>query len=141
VKRITLEEVEHIAFKFAQTDLGFDEPIPDYSTRFAGSLESCLATPFQKFGGKSPYPSLIEKGAILFYLIIKNHPFQNGNKRVAMTTLFVFLAKNKKWMSVDPKELYNFTVWVAQSPPTVKNDTVAAIETFLNKYITNSSKQ
>jgi len=137
VKKITLEEVEHIAFRFAQKDLGFDEPIPDYSTRFPGSLESCLAVPFQKFGGKSPYPTLITKAAILFYLMIKNHPFQNGNKRVAMTTLFIFLANNKKWMSVDQKELYNFTVWVAQSPPAVKNDTVAAIETFLKKYLTN----
>ncbi|MFH1369705.1 MAG: type II toxin-antitoxin system death-on-curing family toxin [Planctomycetota bacterium] len=137
MKEIKLEEVERIAFRFAQMELGFDEPIPDYSTRFTGSLESCLAVPFQKFGDKSPYPTLIAKGAILFYLLIKNHPFQNGNKRVAMTTLFVFLAKNKKWMSVDEKELYNFTVWVAQSPPAVKNETVAAIETFLKKYIMN----
>jgi death-on-curing family protein len=135
VKEITLAEVERIAFKFAQMELGFDEPIPDYSTRFTGSLESCLAVPFQKFGDKSPYPTLIAKGAILFYLMIKNHPFQNGNKRVAMTTLFVFLAKNRKWIAVDEKELYNFTVWVAQSPSAVKNETVAAIETFLKKYL------
>jgi death-on-curing family protein len=135
VKKITLDDVEFMAFRFAQTDLGFDEPIPDFSTRFGGSFESCLAVPFQKFAGKSPYPTLIAKAAILFYLIIKNHPFQNGNKRVAMTTLFLFLAKNKKWISVDDKEIYNFTVWVAQSPPSVKDETVAAIEKFLKKYL------
>ena len=93
--------------------------------------------PFQKFGGKSPYKTLTAKAAVLFYLMIKNHPFQNGNKRVAMMTLFVFLYNNGKWLSVDEKELYNLTVWVAQSPPAVKNDTVAAIETFLKKYLTN----
>jgi death on curing protein len=136
VKKITLDDVEFLAFRFAQTDLGYDEPIPDFSTRFAGALESCLAVPFQKFAGKSLYPTLIAKAAILFYLIIKNHPFQNGNKRVAMTTLFVFLARNNKWISVDEKEIYNFTVWVAQSPPSVKDETVAAIETFLTKYLT-----
>jgi death-on-curing protein len=135
VKKITLDDVEFIAFRFAQTDLGFDEPIPDFSTRFPGALESCLAMPFQKFADKSPYPTLIAKAAILFYLIIKNHPFQNGNKRVAMTTLFLFLARNKKWISVDDKEIYNFTVWVAQSPPTVKDATIAAIEKFLKKYL------
>jgi death on curing protein len=135
VKKITLDDVEFIAFRFAQTGLGFDEPIPDFSTRFPGALESCLAMPFQKFAGKSPYPTLITKAAILFYLITKNHPFQNGNKRVAMTTLFLFLARNKKWISVDDKEIYNFTVWVAQSPPTVKDATIAAIEKFLKKYI------
>ena len=135
MKKITLDDVEFIAFRFAQRDLGFDEPIPDFSTRFPGALESCLAVPFQKFAGKSPYPTLIAKAAILFYLIIKNHPFQNGNKRVAMTTLFLFLARNKKWISVDDKEIYNFTVWVAQSPPTVKDATIAAIEKFLKKYL------
>jgi len=135
VKEITLEEVERIAFRLAQKQLGFDEPIPEYSTRFPGSLESCLAVPFQRFGGKSPYPTFIAKVAILFYLMIKNHPFQNGNKRVAMMTLFVFLYNNGKWMAVDEKELYNFTVWVAQSSPAVKNATVMAIEDFLTKYL------
>jgi len=137
VTKITFAEIEYVAFRLAQKNLTFDEPIPDFSTRFPGSLESCLAVPFQRFGGKSPYPTFIAKAAILFYLMIKNHPFQNGNKRVAMMTLFVFLYNNSKWIAVDEKELYNFTVWVAQSPPSVKNATVAAIETFLKKYMTN----
>jgi death-on-curing protein len=141
VKRITIEEVEHIAFRFAQMELGFDEPIPAYSTRFPGALESCMALPFQKFKGKSLYPALIKKGAFLFYLMIKNHPFQNGNKRIAITTLLLFLENNSKWIFVDPKELYNFTVWVAQSPAAVKNETVAAIEAFLKKYMTNLREQ
>ena len=136
MKEITFREVEFLAFSLAQEMLAFDEPIPDFSTRFAGSLESCLAVPFQKFAGKAPYPTLVAKAAILFYLMVKNHPFQNGNKRIAITTLTVFLFKNKKWLTVDSKELYNLTVWVAQSPPTVKKETVAAIETFLTKYLT-----
>jgi death-on-curing family protein len=98
-------------------------------------LESCLATPFQRFSGKSLYPNLVSKAAFLFYLLIKNHPFQNGNKRVAMTTLFVFLYRNKKWVEVDTQELYNFTVWVAQSPRTVKDETVMAIEKFLKAHL------
>ncbi|QQG42451.1 MAG: Fic family protein [Candidatus Giovannonibacteria bacterium] len=44
-------------------------------------LESCLATPFHSFGGKSAYKGLIGKASMLFYLLVKNHPFQNGNKR------------------------------------------------------------
>ena len=135
MKIITFAEVEYVAFRWAQMTLTFDEPIPDFSTRFPGALESCLAMPFQKFAGKSPYPTLIAKAAILFYLIIKNHPFQNGNKRIAMMTLFIFLYNNNKWIDVDEKELYNFTVWVAQSPPAVKDATVAAIEAFLTKYL------
>ena len=52
-----------------------------------------------------------------------------------MTTLFVFLHKNKKWLRVDNQELYNFAVWVAQSNPKLKKDTVQAIETFLSTYL------
>ena len=112
MKNITVKEVEYIAFKLAQEMLSFDEPIPDFSTRFPNILESCLATPFQSFAKKSLYPTLVSKAAMLFYLLIKNHPFQNGNKRIAMTTLFVFLYRNGKWLKVDTQELYNFTVWV-----------------------------
>lgn len=132
---ITVKEVEYIAFKLAQEMLSFNEPIPDFSTRFPNILESSLATPFQSFSKKSLYPALISKAGILFYLMIKNHPFQNGNKRIAMTTLFVFLYKNKKWLKVDTQELYNFTVWIAQSPPKFKEETVRAIEKFLRAYM------
>jgi death-on-curing protein len=136
VKEITFKDVEFLAYELAREMLTFDEPIPGFGTRFPGILESCLAVPFQKFSGKSLYGSLTAKAAILFYLMIKNHPFQNGNKRVAMTTLTVFLFINSKWLNVSSRELYNLTVWVAQSPPAVKNETVAAIEAFLKKYIT-----
>jgi death-on-curing family protein len=93
--------------------------------------------PFQRFSKKALYPTLLSKGAMLFYLLIKNHPFQNGNKRIAMTTLLVFLYRNKKWIKVDTQELYNLTVWVAQSPRTVKDETVKAVEKFLKKYMVN----
>jgi len=137
MKIITVKEVEYIAFRLAHEMLAFDEPIPDFSTRFPNILESCLATPFQSFSGKSLYPGLISKASILFYLMIKNHPFQNGNKRIAMTTLFVFLYKNKKWLKVDAQELYNFTVWIAQSPRKVKEEVIKAVEKFLKTYMVN----
>jgi len=135
MKIITVKQVEFIAFRLAQEMLTFDEPIPDFSTRFPNILESCLATPFQGFGGKFLFPTLLAKAAILFYLLIKNHPFQNGNKRIAITILFVFLYENGKWIKADTQELYNFTVWVAQSPSLVKEQTVEAIKAFLKKHI------
>jgi death-on-curing family protein len=135
MQKITVKIVEHLALKLAQEMLAFDEPIPDFTSRYPNRLESCLATPFQTFGKKSLYSSLVSKASILFYLMIKNHPFQNGNKRIAMTTLMVFLFLNKKWIKVDTQELYNFTVWVAQSPPKLKNEVVKGIEKFIKTYM------
>ena len=135
METITVKEVEYIAFKLAREMMAYSEPIPDFSSRFPNILESCLAAPFQSFSKKSLYPGFLAKAAILFYLMIKNHPFQNGNKRIAMTTLFVFLHKNGMWLRVDTQELYNFTVWIAQSPAKLKNETVLAVEKFLKTYI------
>ena len=86
------------------------------------------------------YPTLVSKAAMLFYLMNKKNPFQNGNKRIAMTTLFVFLYRNGKWLRVDTQELYNFTVWVAQSPRTVKEETVKATEKFLKTHLVKLEK-
>ncbi|PJC33568.1 hypothetical protein CO006_02900 [Candidatus Roizmanbacteria bacterium CG_4_8_14_3_um_filter_35_14] len=138
MKTISIAEVEYLAFRLAKEKLEFNEPIPDFSSRFPNILESCLAVPFQKFTKKDVYSGLTKKAAILFYLMIKNHPFQNGNKRIAMTTLFVFLYKNKKWLKVDGQELYNFAVWVAGSPAKLKNEVVAGVEKFIKSYLIKS---
>jgi len=135
MKKLNVKEVEYIAFRLAKELLSFNEPIPGFSTRYPNVLESSLAAPFQTFTGKSLYSGLVAKAGILFYLMIKNHPFQNGNKRIAMTALFVFLHKNRKWLEVDTQELYNFTMWIAQSPPKFKKETLRAIQKFLKENI------
>jgi len=135
VKIITLAEVEYLAYRLAKEHLSFDEAIPDFSTRFPNILESCVLTPFQTFSGKALYPTLVTKAAILFYLMIKNHPFRNGNKRIAIATLLTFLHGNGKWLKVDTQELYNFTVWVAMSPPQFKEQVAAAAEKFIRDHL------
>ncbi|KKR32125.1 MAG: Toxin-antitoxin system [Candidatus Gottesmanbacteria bacterium GW2011_GWC2_39_8] len=137
MKTITIVEVQYIAYQLAKEKLEFDEPIPPFSSRFPNILESCLAVPFQKFSKKDVYHGIISKAAILFYLLIKNHPFQNGNKRIATTTMFVFLYKNRKWIEVDNQELYNFAIWVAGSPAKLKKEVLSGIEKFLSISIRN----
>lgn len=133
VKRLTLIEVEYLAHSLAKQHMNWNEPIPKFSTRYPNKLESCLETPFMTFGKNTLYRGLANKAAILFYLLIKNHPFQNGNKRIAVTTLLVFLAKNKKWLNVGTQEFYNFAVWVAESPSILKEDTVKAVASFIRQ--------
>ncbi|MDO8601443.1 MAG: type II toxin-antitoxin system death-on-curing family toxin [bacterium] len=137
MEKINIKEVEHLAFDLARMLMDYSEPIPDFSSRFPNILESCLAVPFQSFGGKKFYKGLTGTGAIIFYLMVKNHPFQNGNKRIAMTTLLYFLFKNRKWLRVDNQELYNFAKWVAESNPKLKEETVKAIEKFIKTYLIN----
>lgn len=140
-KQLTVQDVELIAHKLAKKIMEWDEPIPDFSTRFPNILESCLAIPFQTFDKKSLYKNLIDKASVLFYLMIKNHPFQNRNKRIAVTTLFVFLSLNKKWIEVPNYELYRFAVWVAESSPQFKDEVISAINKFLKKHLVSSTSK
>lgn len=133
-QRVTVKEIERITFKMARELMSFNEPIPDFSTRLPNILESCLAAPFQTFGGRFLYPDFLTRAGMLFYLMIKNHPFEN-DKRIAVTTLLTFLYANQKWLVADTQELYNFTVWIAQSPPELKDEVVKAIEKFLKRHI------
>src|SRR5574343_88466 len=113
LNKITIKDVEYVAHRLARETMSWSEPIPDFSTRYTNALERCIDQPYQTFGGKQLYPGLIKKSSILFYLMIKNHPFQNGNKRIAITSLFVFLTVNDKWLRVPMDKLYQFAVWVA----------------------------
>jgi len=135
IKPLTIAEVEQIAFDIAKKLMTWDEPIPDFDTRFPNILESCLVTPFATYERKNLYKAIDGKAAILFYLMVKNHPFQNGNKRIAIMTLFCFLAKNNKWLSVRPEPLYRAALWVAESPPEFKDQVVDAFKGLIKKYI------
>jgi death-on-curing protein len=62
--------------------------------RDLGALESAVAQPRATFAGTELYPSLAEKAAALGYSLALNHPFVDGNKRVAHAALETFLILN-----------------------------------------------
>ena len=62
--------------------------------RDLGALESALAQPRATFGGADLYPTLADKAAALGYSLALNHPFVDGNKRVAHAALETFLVLN-----------------------------------------------
>lgn len=136
MKELTLDQVEQIAHGLAKRIMEWNEPIPEFGSRFPGILESCLQTPLQTFAQRDLYPTLQDKAAILFYLLIKNHPFQNGNKRIAVTSLLTFLILNKKWLNIPPDDLYKLALWTAESLPTAKDGTVQAVKDTIIRYLT-----
>jgi death on curing protein len=139
IRHLTVAEVQLISYRLAKELLEFNEPIPTFESRFPDRLESCLASPFQTFDGKPLYPGLIGKASMLFYLLVKNHPFENGNKRIAIATLFYFLARNGKWIEVDPLSLYEFAKSVAESNPKSRKQAIVKIRSFLKSNIVKFS--
>ncbi len=58
------------------------------------ALESALAQPKMFAGGSEAYPTLIQKAAALCFSLASNHPFVDGNKRIAHAAMEVFLLLN-----------------------------------------------
>jgi death-on-curing family protein len=139
IKSVTVPEVEYTAHRLARKFMTWDEPIPDFKTRYPNVLESCLQTPFQTFHRKSLYKGIEGKGAMLFYLMIKNHPFENGNKRIAVMTLLLFLYRNGKWLKVRNEALYEFAKHIAESKPKQREVVIFSIRGFMKEYMTKLS--
>lgn len=74
--------------------------------RDLNALESALAQPRATYDKEDLYPTLIEKAAILCYLLVQNHPFIDGNKRIGHAAMEVFLLLNgyEIQASVDEQE-------------------------------------
>lgn len=70
-------------------------------------LDSALESPFQTFGSEDIYPSLLQKAARLGFSIVSNHPFIDGNKRIGIHTMLVFLALNGIEIMCSQTELIN----------------------------------
>lgn len=90
-------------------------------------LKSVLGAVFQTFQGKDVYPSLEEKAAALLYLLVKSHPFVDGNKRIAATAFLWFLENNGRLYRRDGAKrvadnaLVAMTLLIASSLPAEKD--------------------
>ncbi len=76
-------------------------------------LESAVAAPQASFGGASPFNDAIEIAAGYLFYLCSNHPFVDGNKRVALGSCLVFLQLNGFTPASDSEEWENLTLAVA----------------------------
>ncbi len=97
--RLTVGQVISVHSSLIEATGGMD------GVRDMGLLESALEAPFQTFGGQDLYPALIQKAARLGYSLVSNHPFVDGNKRIGVHTMLVFLAVNGVEIECTQKEL------------------------------------
>ena len=88
-----------------------------------GSFESAIAQISKGFGDEDFYPTLEEKAATLLYLIVKNHGFVDGNKRIAAACFLLFLQSNDLLHNseghsiISNDALASLTLFIASSKP------------------------
>lgn len=142
INYLTLEDFEGFVTELISMKSEFTEDIPPFETRFDGQLESILAQIQSVYFGKELYPGIVNKATWLFYCLIKDHPFMNGNKRVAILALFVFLKRNTHEIYLDEEVLisglFKMAIRTAESRPEdierTKNYLKRKIRSFILQY-------
>ena len=100
-------------------------------------LEAIIGNVYQTFSGNDIYKSVEEKAANFLYLIVKNHVFVDGNKRIAATLFIYFLNfynilyKDNKQV-IDNNTLTALTLLIAESNPKEKNIIIDLVMNFLS---------
>ena len=117
--------------------LRFNEESSLFAIERDKGLESIIGNIYQSFAGQDIYKSIEEKGANFLYLIVKNHVFADGNKRIAATLFIYFLnfygilyKDGKK--TIDNNTLTALTLLIAESNPKEKDVIIDLVMNFLN---------
>lgn len=75
---------------------------------------SAITTPFQAAFGHEAFPAILEKAAAMVFLLIANHPFRDGNKRIAGAALRLFLERNGFTLDADADDLRALTLLITR---------------------------
>ena len=131
-KQITYEDCLNII-----TKLRFSNDSDLFALERNQGLKEIIGTIYQSFDGKDLYPTIEEKAANFLYLIIKNHAFIDGNKRIAATLFIYFLEfynilYNENGQVIDNNTLVAITLLIAESNPKEKNILTDLVMNFLN---------
>lgn len=119
---LTIEEALHIA----RRTLGADFVIRD-----AGLLEAAVARPATSVGGRDAYPSLHEKAAALVHSAVRNHALVDGNKRLGLMLLVVFLGVNGRRLQATNDEAYDLIIAVAEGELDAVADIAAVLQSLV----------
>ena len=117
--------------------LRFNEESSLFAVERDKGLESIIGNIYQSFAGQDIYKSIEEKASNFLYLIVKNHVFADGNKRIAATLFIYFLNfydilyKNGR-KTIDNNTLAALTLLIAESNPKEKDIIIDLVMNFLS---------
>lgn len=133
-REITYEECREVI-----ESLRFGRESSLFGVEKDGSFKGAIGNVFQSFDGRDLYPTLEEKAAHLFYFVVKDHSFLDGNKRIAAAVFLYFLDRNRALFTpagekaIDDSALVAMTILIAESKPEEKDVMVALVMHFLKR--------
>ena len=134
-ERITYEEVMEAIAVLKRKTLFDDDGI--FGVEKDASFKSSLGQIYQTFDGRELYPTAEIKAATLLYLVVKNHSFVDGNKRIAAFVFLWFLSRNGLlWqedgsMNIACGTVVALTLLIAESKPEEQQTMIKLTTNFL----------
>ncbi len=132
-------EVQKMVARFKKRLMDKKEAGDLFGQEVGGKLEAVLGSIYQTYGSKDLYSSIEEKAAHLLYLAIKDHPFVDGNKRIASLLFLLFLIENnylvnkKGERKINDTALVALALLIAESKPAQKEAMVKLIANLINR--------
>jgi death-on-curing protein len=108
MKRLSAEAIVDMHRELIAQSGGLD------GVRNRGLLDFSVNASFQTFGGVSLYPTLPAKAAHLAFSLVHNHPFLDGNKRIGLLSMLVFLEINGFPLTYTDDELVALGLQIAE---------------------------
>ena len=126
-----IEAIKSLKEKFGSSEL--------FGVEKDASFHSSIGQIYQTWEGKDLYPSIEEKAAMLLYLVVKNHSFVDGNKRIAATLFLWFMQNNGILYRPDGSKrisdasLVALTLMIAESHPDEMSTMVKVVVSLINR--------
>ena len=126
-----MEAIKSLKTKFGGSDL--------FGVEKDASFHSSIGQIYQTWDGKDLYPSIEEKAAMLLYLVVKNHSFVDGNKRIAATLFLWFMQNNgilyrpNGCKRISDASLVALTLMIAESHTDEMDTMVKVVVSLINR--------
>ena len=137
LRKITYEEIQEVIQQLRDNMKQWG-PVSDlFGEERDGILKNIIDDIYQSFSGKELYPSTQEKAANLLYLLVKDHPFSDGNKKIAAFLFEYFLDLNdilkraNGELRISNEALVSLVLFIAESQPEEKDNIIKFIMHFL----------
>lgn len=139
-QEFTIEKAHNLIHE-AKTELAQKgEASQLFGSEVSNKFQSILGAVHQTYSGEYLYPTIDEMAANLLYLIIKDHPFADGNKRIGSLCFIYFLQQNDALKKIDDNTLLALALLIAVSDPKEKEVMIRLTRNIINNGTTTSTQ-
>ena len=134
---LSIDDFRIIFEQLTSAQQEYSEDLPPFYTRYPDRLESIINQVQATYFGEELYKDFTAKAAMFFYLLNKDHPFVNGNKRISVVALYEFIERNVSELYISEESLSNDLFEMAIKTAGSQPDDMEEVMSYLKEKITS----